>query len=36
MNDCPDGKTVAGGSGNKPPGKVSSYSVRIAPDIETL
>jgi hypothetical protein len=36
VNDCPDSKTVAGGSGNKPPGKVSSYSVRIAPDIETL
>jgi hypothetical protein len=35
-NDCPDSKTVAGGSGNKPPGKVSSYSVRIAPDIKTL
>jgi hypothetical protein len=36
VNNCPDGKTVAGGSGNKPPGKVSSYSVRIAPDIEAL
>jgi hypothetical protein len=35
-NDCPDSKTVAGGSGNKPPGKVSSYSVQIATDIETL
>jgi hypothetical protein len=30
VNNCPDGKTVARGSGNKPPGKVSSYSVWIA------
>ena len=35
-NNCPDERTVAGSSGRKPPGKVSSFSVRIAPDVKKL
>lgn len=35
-NECPETRMVSGGSGSKPPGKVSSYSIWVALDIERL